>query len=54
MGTARRIHLVKQWDELAVLEQHTGPVTGVAWGPNASYLASTSMDRHLSFFGTRA
>ena len=36
---------------LCTFGQHTGAVTAVKWGRNASYLASVSADRSLRFYG---
>jgi len=46
-----RVYAVKQWDApVATYGAHTAGVTGLAWGANAQFLASTSMDRSLKFF----
>ena len=45
--------MVKQWDELCVLDTHTAGVTDIAWGPSAQYLASASMDRHLTYYAAQ-
>ena len=42
---------MKQWNELANLTDHTGAVTDVAFGADAKFLASVSLDRSLRFFG---
>lgn len=52
-GKDVRVYVVKQWDELCVLDSNTAPVTDVAWGPSAHYLASTSLDRHLSYYSAQ-
>ena len=44
------VYLVKQWQELKVLNDHTALATGVRFGQNASFVASTSMDRSLKIF----
>lgn len=46
-----RIYLCKQWQELGVFNDHTSLATGVRFGGNAEYLASTSMDRTVKFYG---
>jgi len=46
-----RIYVVKQWNELVHLQDHTGPVTSVAFGPLAKFLASAGMDRSLRISG---
>lgn len=46
-----RIYLCKQWQELCVFNDHTSLATGVRFGANADYLASTSMDRTVKFYG---
>ncbi len=47
---ARSVFVVKEWTQLAALGGHTGPVTCVKFGPDASFLASTSLDRSLKFW----
>jgi pre-mRNA-processing factor 19 len=37
--------------ELATLGSHIGPVTGVAWGADAKWLASSSLDKTVRFYG---
>lgn len=46
-----RVYLCKQWNDLRVFNDHTAMATGVRFGSNASYLASTSMDRTLKIYG---
>ncbi|KAK3871605.1 hypothetical protein Pmani_013810 [Petrolisthes manimaculis] len=50
-GTDVRVYLCKQWNDLRVFNDHTAMATGVRFGVNASYLASTSMDRTLKIYG---
>jgi len=50
-GTDVRIYLSKQWQELSRFTNHSEVATGVVFGENASYLASTSMDRSLKIYG---
>lgn len=50
-GTDIRVYLCKQWQELKVFNDHTAAATGVRFGKNAQYLASTSMDRTLKLYG---
>ncbi|KAF6018878.1 PRPF19 [Bugula neritina] len=50
-AVVKLVYLCKKWTELKVLNDHTAQATGVAFGSNASFLASTSMDRSLKFFG---
>ncbi|XP_068222324.1 pre-mRNA-processing factor 19 [Palaemon carinicauda] len=50
-GTDVRVYLCKQWTDLRVFNDHTAMATGVRFGANASYLASTSMDRTLKIYG---
>lgn len=47
-----RIYNTKTWNEIAVFNEHTNLGTGVRFGTNASFLASTSMDRTLKFYGS--
>lgn len=39
------------WEELKVFNEHSGLATGVRFGENAQYIASTSMDERLNFYG---
>jgi hypothetical protein len=50
-GRANRVYVVKQWNELVSLTDATGPVTDVAFGTDAKYLAAVGMDRALRFYG---
>lgn len=50
-GSDVRIYLCKQWTELKVFNDHTAAATGVRFGRNATYIASTSMDRTLKLYG---
>ena len=36
---------------LSIFTDHTGLVTGVRFGKNASFVASVAMDRSLKYFG---
>ena len=46
-----RVYLCKQWQELAVFNDHTAMATGVRFGHNSQFVASGSMDRSVKFFG---
>ncbi|XP_011506467.1 PREDICTED: pre-mRNA-processing factor 19 [Ceratosolen solmsi marchali] len=50
-GSDVRIYLCKMWNELKILNDHTALATGVRFGKNAHYIASTSMDRTLKLYG---
>ncbi|CAI9724004.1 pre-mRNA-processing factor 19-like [Octopus vulgaris] len=50
-GTDVRVYLCKQWQDLAVFNDHTASATGVRFGHNATFVASASMDRSVKFFG---
>lgn len=50
-GTDVRVYLCRQWQELKVFNDHTASATGVRFGKNAQYIASTSMDRTLKLYG---
>jgi pre-mRNA-processing factor 19 len=45
-----RVYQAKQWDLLKVFNDHTALATGIRFGSNANYLASSSMDRSLKFY----
>jgi len=49
-GSNIQIYVVKQWDLLRQINDHTGLVTSVKFGKNADFLASASMDRTLKYF----
>ena len=49
-GTNIQLYIAKQWDLLRTLTDHTGIVTAVKFGKNASFLASASMDRNLKYY----
>jgi pre-mRNA-processing factor 19 len=46
-----RVYLCKQWTELKTFNDHTATATGVRFGRNSQWLASTSMDRTLKLYG---
>jgi len=50
-GSDVRVYLCKQWNELKVMSEHTAMATGVRFGGNSQFLASTSMDRTLKLYG---
>lgn len=37
--------------ELTTLSSHIGPVTGLAWGADAKWVASSSLDKSIRFYG---
>jgi pre-mRNA-processing factor 19 len=43
----------KTWQELFTGSDHSKDVTGVAFGKDAHYLASVSMDRHLNIWSSK-
>ncbi|TST60384.1 DNA-directed RNA polymerase I subunit RPA1 [Bagarius yarrelli] len=49
-GSDIRVYICKQWTEVLNLTDHTGLVTGVAFGEHAQFLSSTGMDRSLKFY----
>jgi len=49
-GTNIQLYVAKQWDLLRTLTDHTGIVTSVKFGKNASFLASASIDRNLKYY----
>merc|ERR1712130_569412 len=52
-GSDVRVYLCKQWNELKVMNDHTAAATGVRFGENSQYIASTSMDRTLKIYGNQ-
>jgi len=51
-GTDVRVYLCKQWTELLTKRDHTATATGVRFGDNSRFIASTSMDRTLKIYGS--
>jgi len=51
-GTDVRVYLCKQWNELLTMKDHTATATGIRFGDNGRFIASTSMDRTLKIYGT--
>uniref|UniRef100_A0A8D3DVN2 Pre-mRNA-processing factor 19 n=1 Tax=Scophthalmus maximus TaxID=52904 RepID=A0A8D3DVN2_SCOMX len=49
-GSDIRVYICKQWSEVLNFTDHTGLVTGVAFGENAQFLTSAGMDRSLKFY----
>lgn len=49
-GTDVRVYLSKQWQELTKFTDHEDIATGVVFGQNAQFVASTSMDRKLKIY----
>uniref|UniRef100_A0A4W5L2B7 Pre-mRNA-processing factor 19 n=1 Tax=Hucho hucho TaxID=62062 RepID=A0A4W5L2B7_9TELE len=49
-GTDIRVYICKQWSEVLNFTEHTGVVTGVAFGEHAQFLTSSGMDRSLKFY----
>ncbi|XP_074640509.1 pre-mRNA-processing factor 19-like [Tubulanus polymorphus] len=50
-GTDVRVYLCKQWNVLSVFNDHTATATGIRFGDNSTFIASSSMDRSVKFFG---
>ncbi|TPP67147.1 Pre-mRNA-processing factor 19 [Fasciola gigantica] len=50
-GSDVRIYLCKQWDQLALFNNHTAPATGCRFGENANKFISSSLDRSVKVFG---
>ncbi|CAB3980346.1 Pre-mRNA-processing factor 19 [Paramuricea clavata] len=49
-GSDVQIYMVKQWELLKTFTDHSGVATGVKFGKNAGFIASTGMDRNLKFY----
>uniref|UniRef100_A0A673LH57 Pre-mRNA-processing factor 19 n=1 Tax=Sinocyclocheilus rhinocerous TaxID=307959 RepID=A0A673LH57_9TELE len=49
-GSDIRVYICKQWSEVLNFSDHSGLVTGVAFGEHAQFLASSGMDRSLKFY----
>lgn len=49
-GNDIRIYQTKQWENLRTFIDHTASVTDVKFGRNASFIASTGLDRALKIY----
>uniref|UniRef100_A0A3B3Q7U4 Pre-mRNA-processing factor 19 n=1 Tax=Paramormyrops kingsleyae TaxID=1676925 RepID=A0A3B3Q7U4_9TELE len=49
-GSDIRVYVCKQWSEVLNFTEHSGLVTGVAFGEYAQFLSSAGMDRSLKFY----
>jgi len=54
IGKDVRIYGCKTWNELIVFDNHTDVGTGIRFGGNMDFIASTSMDRSLKIYGAGA
>lgn len=45
-----KLYSTKTWNEIKVIGEHSQSVTDVAWGTDAKWLASASLDRHLNIY----
>jgi len=52
-GSDIRLFVGKTLNHAVTLTGHTSKVTDVKWGADAKFLASTSMDRSLKFWGKK-
>lgn len=52
-GNDIRIYQTKQWEDLGVFADHTSAVTDLKFGQNATYFASTGLDRALKIYGLK-
>jgi pre-mRNA-processing factor 19 len=50
-GEDIRVYSSKGWELVKTFKEHKATVTAVRFGPNANFIASTSKDRNLKFFG---
>ena len=50
-GDHLRVFTAKSLEQVALYTGHTGPSTFAKFGPDATWIASTSMDRTLKFWG---
>eukprot|EP00656_Telonema_subtile_P053784 TRINITY_DN7861_c0_g1_i1.p1 TRINITY_DN7861_c0_g1~~TRINITY_DN7861_c0_g1_i1.p1 ORF type:complete len:502 (-),score=126.39 TRINITY_DN7861_c0_g1_i1:324-1829(-) len=50
-GTGLTVYNAKSWEVVKQFnDAHSSTITGIKWGQDAKFLASTSMDRSLKFF----
>jgi len=52
-GEDIRIYSSKGWELIKTFKEHKAAVTAVRFGPGTNFIASTSKDRNLKFFGTK-
>jgi len=50
-GSDIRLYVGKTLNHAVTLAGHSKEVTDVKWGKNASFLVSTSLDKHLTYWG---
>jgi WD40 repeat protein len=50
--TSVLVYVVKEWSHINTLGLYQKPITGIAFGPQAQWLAATSMDRTLKYYRT--
>ena len=50
-GTDVRVYTAKKGTLLATLTDHTCSISGLAWGPDATFLAAASVDSTVKVFG---
>jgi len=51
-GSDLRVYNTKTFSVVKTFTDHTALVTDVAFGPDAKFLVSTSMDRNMKIYGT--
>lgn len=51
-GTDARVYHCKQWQDLVILKEHGDVATGIRFGKDSTFLASSSMDRSLRIYGS--
>ena len=49
-GSDVRVYRCKEWTDVATFVDHSAAVTGVRFGPNATFLVTSSMDRTVKTF----
>ncbi|CAD5122476.1 DgyrCDS10901 [Dimorphilus gyrociliatus] len=49
-GTDVRVYVCKQWSMVKSFYDHTATATGIRFGENSNFIASTGMDRALMFY----
>jgi len=52
-GEDIRVFTSKGWELVKTLKDHKGAVTALKFGPSTNFIASTSKDRTLKFFGAK-
>lgn len=51
-GNDVRLYKTDGWEQLKIFEDNKQAITGICFGKDSKYIATTSMDRNLRFYST--